>query len=87
MIFYIVVFIIGAAIGGYLTELYAGAFERFTHAEVLLITQEIEKIKATSETKYKAIVSEWKGLISNSKAKVELASEGLKQIISKVKAI
>lgn len=87
MVFYVIVFLGGAVAGGFLSELYASTLARWTSGEVLLVTQEIEKIKATDIARYYSLINEWKGLVSNSKAKVNLASADLQLIITAVKHI
>ena len=87
MIFYVIVFLGGAVTGGFLAQVYVASIARWTSGEVLLITQEIEKIKATDIVRYNSLINEWKGLISNSKAKIELASADLQLIIMAVKRI
>ncbi len=87
MIFKVIIFLGGTVLGAFFSGLYAAKAARWTNGEVLLITQEIEKIKATDIARYNSLVSEWKGLISNSKAKVSLASADMQLIIAAVKHI
>lgn len=87
MILYTVIFLGGAVVGGFLIEIYAATLSRWTSGEVLLITQEIEKIKTTDISRYNTLINEWKGLVSNNRAKVELASADLRLIIAAIKNI
>lgn len=67
--------------------LFLPSVSKFSNGEILLITQEIEKIKAADLARYNTLINEWKGLVSNSKAKVELASADLRLIIAAIKNI